>query len=102
MSGAHDLPAPLRALLNRARMGMLISATGWGADRFEFWQGYARAVRQVANGSGEVLAAKDARLGGYEPLGGFEGAAHCLHIDLETLPRGDVQKLARDAGVGAA
>lgn len=94
----ETLPDSVQALRRRGRMGILLSAAGVGRDRFDWWCGYARALRDLERGAGATLARKDAKLP-YEPLGGFTGAAVCLDQDIEALSRFEVQQLLAQAGV---
>lgn len=93
--------AAATALLRRARMGLLLAAAGIGRDRFEFWQGYAKGVKDMAGSTGQRLADKDAA-SAYVPLGGFEAAAEHLHHDIEVLTRVEVANLLAKAGVEIA
>jgi len=80
---------------------MLINALT-GANRpeqFDFWQGYAKALRDLSNGLGDKLAAKDAALQGYQLPGVLQAAANCLGNDLYGLPRVAVVERLAQAGI---
>ena len=49
----------IQALLRRAAIGEEIAA---GAHAKSFWRGYTKALKDLARGTGDTLAAKDAAL----------------------------------------
>lgn len=89
------------AIQHRARTALLFNAlTSTGREReFYFWQGYAKALRDLHSGTADTLAAKDAALQGYQAPGFLQAAADCLGVDIYTLPRAQVVQRLAQAGI---
>lgn len=92
----------VEALLYRAATGLL-GNLAFEAERkhdtYDFWQGYAKALRDLQRGAGQGLADKDAALGGYQGGGIFRAAARVLGNDLYDLPRAEVAQRIANAGI---
>lgn len=83
----------VRSLMCRGRMGLLSAALRSEEDSFRFWRGYLSALSAVANGLGEVGAAKDRFLGGYQVPGFFKAAYAALPDDGKGLSMAQVQQI---------
>lgn len=95
----------MQALRHRAHTGLAINAFVPGARREElhqFWQGYARALRDLSSGLGARLAAKDAASGAYDPPAVLKGAIGLLGDDIERLTRAEIFQRVADAGLQVA
>lgn len=71
-------------------------------EQFNFWQGYAKALNDLTSGVGDVLAAKDFALQGYQMPRMLTAAASCLHIDVYFLSRAAVVQRLAQAGIEVA
>ncbi len=93
MSEAHAMSDQIIALLNRARTGLLAACMEPASERHKadegylFWQGYAKALRDLQRGIGDKLADKDEGLKGYETPGALQAASSCLRDDIYRLSR---------------
>lgn len=92
------------ALRNRARTALLSLALTdtKRPDQFDFWQGYAKALRDLGRCNGRKLAAKDAALQGYQLPSFLQAAADCLGQDIYLLPRAEVVNRLAQAGIKLA
>lgn len=102
MSAAIDRAA-VEAFCNRAKQLVLTSAYLGNAENLLFAQGCLNALKSVLSPtSSHMLARRDASLGGYQALAGFEGAWAALPVDAERLSLGQVQEFLRSHGVQVA
>jgi hypothetical protein len=95
----------IAALRHRAHLGLLVAALMPSSDRttkFNQWQGYARALRDIERGAGEKLAAKDAALHGYQLPRYLAPAAGALGEDVERLSIGEIHDRLTAAGIEVA
>lgn len=102
MSAAIDRAA-VEAFCNRAKQLVLTSAYLGSAENLLFAQGCLNALKSVLSPtSSHMLARRDASLGGYQALAGFEAAWAALPIDAERLSMVQVQEFLRSHGVQVA
>ena len=94
-----NLYADLKALLDRAHCGMLISALADRPASFAEWRAYAKALTDLQTGKGLALAAKDSKSGGYEPASCLQAAWTRLPVGIELLTLADVQQFLTTQGV---
>lgn len=94
--------APLVALRHRAHTGLACAlfVPGWQREQqHAYWQGYAKALRDVERGAGNRLAVKDAASGAYQAPGVLQAAIGVLGDDIERLSRVEVLQRLAQAGV---
>lgn len=91
------------ALIRRAQTGMLacLLFPSQQRDHFDYWQGRAHGLRDLARGAGAKLADKDAGLP-YEPPSVLRAAAECLGDDFDLLPRRQIEQRLAEAGIELA
>lgn len=85
----------VEALMCRGRVSLLGAARCEDPESFRFWRGYLAGLSAVANGLGEVGAAKDRFLGGYLVPGFYKAAYAALPHDGKGLTMAQVQQILR-------
>lgn len=91
------------ALLNRAKQLVLTQAFLNNANGLLYAQGALSALQSVTEElGGAFLAHRDALLGGYQPLAGFEAAWAALPVDAKHLSLADVREFLTRHGVELA
>lgn len=93
------------ALARRALIGLLsqVVCGSTRPEQFDFWQGYAKAIRDLANGTGDKLAANDRRSGQQHQLpGALRAAAEALGDDVYWLTRTEIADRLAKAGIESA
>jgi len=100
---ATTLSPAAAALRHRALTGMLFNALACPTrpEGFNFWQGYAKALADLANGTGDKLSSKDGG-SGYQLPGYVAVAARCLGDDVYRLTRAEVLDRLASAGIEVA
>lgn len=71
--GGFVITEEITALRRRAISGALSAMVTGGHEALSFWQGYHKALADLASGAGELAALKDAG-SAYEPASVFKGA----------------------------
>lgn len=91
--------AAIEALLNRAKHVLLIGAWLGKPDNVTFAKGSISALKSMQRDAGSKWAAKDASMGGYQPLARLEAAWAGLPVNLEKLSFAEVQEFLRLCGL---
>jgi len=91
----------ISAMRNRAAQLVLTKAWLGKADQMHFAQGSLKALDDLLNHfeTCEFAAQRDALMGGYQPLGGFEAAWAALPEGLEYLTMAQVQQFLQSYAV---
>lgn len=95
----------MAAMLKRAKFGLLWSATtpNSAPGQFDFWQGYAKAMHDMADGTAAGFAARDAGTSGGHHLPSFLlAAADCLGDDAYRLTGAQIRDRLAHAGIQTA
>jgi hypothetical protein len=93
----------MTALANRAKTGLLFSASIDSRELFSYWLGCLRTIAELEDdGQALFLAQKDASLGGYKPPASLQAAWTALTIGAEPTTLPYVQELLRSHGVEVA
>lgn len=97
---ATDWSNAVVAMYNRARQLVLTCGALGNAEGLIFAQGSLNTLRSILETSGATFAARrDASMGGYQPLAGFEAAWAALPIDVERFTLTQVQEFLGLHGV---
>lgn len=93
----------VEAMHNRAKQRLLTQAWLGKADGLRFAQGALSELGALLNSKGPAfVAARDASMGGYQPLAGFEAAWAALPINAKNFTVAEVQEFLRFHGVKPA
>lgn len=104
LRGGADVTADAEvlALRNRAHTGLACAAfvAGWKREeQHVFWQGYAKALRDLTRGMGAKLAQRDQASGAYQAPTVLQAAIAVLGDDIEHLTRAEILERVAAAGV---
>lgn len=96
--------APMQAIsAMRHRAAQLVLTMAWlgRRDQMHFGQGSLKALDELLNHfeTAQFTAQRDASMGGYQPLGGFEAAWAALPEGLEYLTMAQVQQFLQSHAV---
>lgn len=96
--------AAITAMRNRAAQTVLVTAHQGKAHQFVFAQGMLKALNSLLNRPepAKFAAVRDASMGGYQPLTGFEAAWAALPVCMESLSLVEVQQFLTAQGVQIA
>lgn len=91
------------AMLNRAKQLVLTQALLNKPDGLLYAQGALGALQAITEeGGGAFVAHRDALLGGYKPLAGFEAAWAALPVDAKHLSLADMREFLTLHGIELA
>lgn len=89
----------VEAMHNRARQLVLTCGYLGNAQNLRFAQGCLSSLSYLLDGGGVFLATRDASIGGYQPVTGFEAAWAALPVSAKNFSLAEVQELLRVNGV---